>query len=147
MRAARQSEPVIAEDRAAEQLQIVIAKLNGIESGQQRIETGQAELRAGQAELRVGQGELRELIRRDAPDQSNNQKNVGGRPDKWDWFAFVLEVARAERFEFEGGGIPSRDALRRHMHAWVSKNWPDGGPDDRVLRGKLAQICAVLNLK
>jgi hypothetical protein len=133
MPAARQPEPVIAEDCAAEQLQIIIAKLERIEVGQQRIEVGQAELRAGQAELR-------ELIRRGASDQSNNQKNRGGHPLQYSWDTArlaILRHANLNRFD-------TRAELLKFTNDFIAQ-WPQQ-PTDRAIREFLRPIAEAMGL-
>jgi hypothetical protein len=140
MPAARQPEPVIAEDCAAEQLQIIIAKLERIKVGQQRIEAGQAELRAGQAELRARQAELRELIRRGAPDQSNNQKNRGGRAPQYSWDTVRLAIlghANLNRFD-------TRVELLKFTNDFIAQ-WPQQ-PTDRAIREFLRPLAEAMGL-
>jgi hypothetical protein len=126
MPAARQPEPVIAEDCAAEQLQIIIAKLERIEVGQQRIE--------------VGQAELRELIRRGASDQSNNQKNRGGHPLQYSWDTArlaILRHANLNRFD-------TRAELLKFTNDFIAQ-WPQQ-PTDRAIREFLRPIAEAMGL-
>jgi hypothetical protein len=133
MPAGRQPELVIAKDRAEEQLQIIIAKLERIEAGQQTIE-------AGQAELRTGQAELRELIRRGAPGQSNNEKNRGGHPPQYPWDTVKLAIlghANLDRFD-------TRAELLKFTNDFISQ-WPRQ-PTDRAIREFLRPIAEAMGL-
>jgi hypothetical protein len=133
MPAAQQPEPFVAEDRAEEQLQIILARLERIEVGQQRIDVGQAELRAGQAELR-------ELIRRGAPDQSNNQKNRGGHPPQYSWNTVLLAIlghANLNRFD-------TRAELLKFTNDFIVR-WPQQ-PTDRAIREFLRPIAEAMSL-
>jgi hypothetical protein len=133
MPATQQPEPVVAEDRAEEQLQIIIAKLERIEAGQQRIDAGQAELRAGQAELR-------ELIRRSAPDQGTNQKNRGGHPSQYPWDTVRLAIlghANLNRFD-------TRAELLKFTNDFIAQ-WPQQ-PTDRAIRDFLRPIAEAMSL-
>ena len=125
MPAARQPEPVVAENRAEEQLQIIIGKLERIE--------------AGQAELRAGQAELRELICRSAPDQSTNQKNRGGHPSQYPWDSVrlaILEHANLNRFD-------TRSDLLKFTSDFIAE-WPQQ-PSERAIREFLRPIAEAMS--
>jgi hypothetical protein len=126
MPAAQQPEPVVAEDRGEEQLQIIIGKLERIE--------------AGQAELRAGQAELRELIRRSAPDQSTNQKNRGGHPPQYSWDTVRLAIlvhANLNRFD-------TRIELLKFANDFIAQ-WPQQ-PTERAIRQFLKPIAEAMGL-
>jgi hypothetical protein len=71
----------------------------------------------------------------DSPDTAGvvvatqQKPNLGGRPTKYDWEAFLIE---AQRLEWDGG-IQSRAHLCEHMAEWVATHWSDP-PSERCLR-------------
>ena len=115
-------------------------------TGTERLEILLEEVLQGQDRVLQEQRAMAErLARLEAKLDDLKAKNKGGAIEKFDWFAFAVEVARYERMDCDDG-IPSRDELRKHMEAWIAVKWPDGGPTERILRARLALICKELNL-
>jgi hypothetical protein len=65
------------------------------------------------------------------------RRHVGGRPPKYDWEGFWVEVAwyaAANDLERE-----NRTELQRHMRDWTDKRWDDP-PDDATIRARLRRL-------
>jgi hypothetical protein len=110
-----QPEPVF-EDRADELLKVIIRQLDRLI-------------------------ELQEARRPGGVPKDLKPKNMGGRPEKYDWQTFDLEVMRIANLD----GFSTRDELRRRMIDWITLNWPEQ-PGDAMLRGKLRKIGDYLKL-
>jgi hypothetical protein len=65
------------------------------------------------------------------------QKHKGGRPAKYDWEAFYIEVIRIADLD----GVPPRHDLAKQMQQWTEDIWGEQ-PSPTVIREKLAKIYA-----
>ena len=72
-------------------------------------------------------------------------KNVGGRPLKFDWDDFWIEVVR---FVADSGlADDARVECQKHMLSWTAKKW-DTPPAESTIRQKLVKVFSVpINIK
>lgn len=72
---------------------------------------------------------------------SRNQKNSGGRPPKWDWDEFWIEIAL---WAAQNDLVPEdlrRQELKRHIMQWFANRNPDGDtPSDSDVRRRLSAL-------
>jgi hypothetical protein len=73
-----------------------------------------------------------------AEPAEDNSHHSGGRPPKFDWDLFWVEVAHYAALN----DLPSEDrpALYKHMMDYCSKIWGDCTPADSTVRAKLAKL-------
>jgi hypothetical protein len=64
------------------------------------------------------------------------QRNVGGRPPKYDWDAFAREIVRLANTP---DGLPKREELHRYMLDWCEKAWGDA-PAESTVRERIARL-------
>jgi hypothetical protein len=69
-------------------------------------------------------------------------KQPGGRPPKFNWDLFWIEITRYADTE----GLPVRSKLHRHMMEYCAEQWGDKSPGDSTVRVKLAQLYGILGL-
>ena len=60
----------------------------------------------------------------------------GGRPPKYDWEGFLIEITRIALIEDE---LPARQEMHRRMVEWCVINWPEQ-PEDSEIRKRLQRL-------
>jgi len=70
------------------------------------------------------------------PEPSKAHRNAGGRPEKYDWWSFAVEVARRANTP---DGLPERHILTRDMTDWCATHWAEE-PAPSLLRDRIADF-------
>ena len=73
--------------------------------------------------------------------KSNSKHIVGGRPAKYDWEAFWIEVALYA--DLNDLKPEYRSELQSHMRDWCDKTWVSA-PDDATIRARLQRLFGAL---
>ena len=75
-----------------------------------------------------------------APSPANRQRAIGrgGRPPKYDWEGFLIEVLRKVVVDY-GSELPDRLELHRYMVGWCTENWLEQ-PEESEIRKRVARI-------
>lgn len=72
------------------------------------------------------------------PINKERKTSRGGRPPKYDWEGFLIEVLRKVVVDY-GSELPDRLELHRYMVEWCAENWPEQ-PEESEIRKRLARI-------
>jgi hypothetical protein len=88
--------------------------------------------------LDIVQNEIRNAL----PPPRDLLKHRGGRPSRFDWDLFWIEITRYA----DTDGLPVRAKLHRHMMNYCAERWGDDAPSDSTVRERLARLYEILGL-
>ena len=78
----------------------------------------------------------RQTERTEKPEQLRRTVHKGGRPEKFRWDDFWIQVCRIANTP---DGLPEQRDLTKNMLEWVSNEWRDP-PADSTIRAKIATL-------